>query len=251
MSRAFWLVVASLALAVYAAPAWAGSGLVGQWHLDELFGTGALDSSGYGNDGTLQSGAQRVPGRYGKAVGVDGAGARVDVADSNSLDPASAVSVTAWVKGTGPGNFKYIAAKGAAGCEAASYGLYTGPHGGIMFYVSKNSGLSFARSPDGGAGVWDGNWHFFAGTYDGAGVRLFVDGNAVGAATPWTGDIAYTLPTSESLSFGHYSGCPGLDFKGTIDEPNVWARALSQAEVRTAMACPSYGALVSLCVRLP
>ena len=36
-----------------------------------------------------------------------------------------------------------------------------------MFYVSQNQALSYAISPDAGTGVWDDNWHFVVGTYDG------------------------------------------------------------------------------------
>jgi hypothetical protein len=37
------------------------------------------------------------------------------------------VTVTAWVKSTNPGGeFKYLVAKGASGCNAASYAFYTG-----------------------------------------------------------------------------------------------------------------------------
>ena len=59
-------------------------------------------------------------------------------------------------------------------CAAASYGLYTGPNGGLEFYVSSSRGTVYVRSPDAGAGVWDGGWHMVVGTYDGNTVRLFV-----------------------------------------------------------------------------
>src|SRR5205823_14394762 len=34
-------------------------------------------------------------------------------------------------------------------------------------------------SPDAGTGIWDGKWHHVAGTYDGAALRLYVDGHEV------------------------------------------------------------------------
>jgi len=103
-----------------------------------------------------------------------------------------------------------------------------------MFYVDHSDGATFTRSPDAGTGVWDGNWHFVVGTYDGSTVRLYVDGTEVGAGTRDSGALAYGGPTSNDLFIGHYEGCSGLDFSGSIDEPTIWTRALSANEVRFA-----------------
>jgi hypothetical protein len=37
------------------------------------------------------------------------------------------------------------------------------------------------------------------------------------------------------LFIGHYAGCPGLDFRGAVDEPRIWSRALAAGEVATIM----------------
>jgi hypothetical protein len=248
MSKKRLSLLPLLCVLLLAPVARAATGDAGQWHFDEGWGTVAHDSSGNENDGTLQGAAKWVPGKFGTALSFDGATAAVHVPRSLSLEPAPAVSVTAWVKATSPGNFKYIVAKGANGCLAASYGLYTGPNGGIIFYVSHNSGTSWTRSPDGGHAVWDGNWHFIAGTDDGSVVRLYVDGKQVGTGTPDSGAISYGLANGSDLFIGHYPGCTGLDFAGAIDEPNVWARALSATDVQTAMQCPAYGAPIVVCV---
>jgi hypothetical protein len=209
--------------ALSASSAWASSPLVGWWRFDEGSGTYAEDSSDAGNDGFLQGAVKWVPGHPGKGLIFDGATGRVRVPRATSLEPSTGIAVSAWVKATQPGNFKYIISKGAAACSAGSYGLYTGPNGGVMFYVAGDGGLSYTRSPDGGAGVWDGRWHLVAGSYDGSAVRLFVDGTQIGSGTPRTGSISYGLPTTNDLFIGHYDGCPGLDFAGTIDEPKVSA----------------------------
>jgi hypothetical protein len=165
----------------------------------------------------------------------DGSTARVRVPDSSALEPASALTVTAFVKATGsPGAFKYVVAKGAAGCIAGSYGLYTGSGGGLIFYMSQNGGMSYTLSPDAGADVWDGKWHFVVGTYDGSAVHLYVDGAQIGTGTAASGPIAYGLANGNDLFFGHYDGCSGLDFTGSIDEPTVWSRAFSPTEVAGA-----------------
>jgi hypothetical protein len=232
MSRLTAVLISAAAIAVVAPPAHADTSLAGYWPFDEGSGTKAADVSGYGNNGTLSGGVQWVPGHSGTALAFDGATGNVRVPDAPSLEPA-AITVQAWVKVLGsPGNLKYIVAKGGFGCTTGAYGLYTGPQGGLMFYVDHSDGVTYTQSPDAGTGVWDGHWHFVAGTYDGSAVRLYVDGTEVGTGTPDNSPLAYGGPTSNDLYIGHYEGCPGLDFNGTIDEPKIWDRALSPQQVQ-------------------
>ena len=241
MEKAIAALAAGLVLAMtgtaVAAPAPAA-----WWRLDEGAGLVAGDSSGNGNTGGLTGGTRWVAGPRGPhALAFDGSTGRVRVPDAASLEP-SAVSVTAWVKRSGsPGGFKYIVAKGATGCIAASFGLYTGPDGGLEFYVSNNAGVSYTRSPDAGTGIWDGAWHHVAGTFDGATVRLYVDGSEVGSGTPRTDPIDYGTLDTRDLFIGTYPGCSGLDFSGTIDEPKIFGRALTAAEVTADMDYDFHG----------
>ena len=61
--------------------------------------------------------------------------------DDPSLEPASKLTVTAWFKGGAQATSSYLVSKGGQGCQAASYGLYTGPNTDLMFYVSQNQAL--------------------------------------------------------------------------------------------------------------
>lgn len=225
------LGAAVMALAV-AAPASASTTLDGWWRFDDNASGIAKDSSGNGNNGTVSPAAQQVGGYFGSALSFDRNAASVDVPDSPSLEPASKITVTAFVKGAPQSPFAYLVSKGGAGCQAASYGLYTGPNDGLIFYVSQNEGLSYTRSPDAGSGMWDNNWHFVVGTYDGSSVRLYIDGKQIGDGTPLSGPIGYALPDND-LFFGSYPTCGGLNFAGSIDEPTVWSRAFSGFEVQT------------------
>jgi Concanavalin A-like lectin/glucanases superfamily len=224
--------LAAAILLTVATPA-AGAAIlpVGVWPLNEGKGTVANDITGHHDNGSLEGLAQWTKGRFQDGLGFNGNAAAVNVPDSRTLDPA-AVSVSAWVdSGTSPGSDKYIVAKGANGCLAASYGLYTGINGGLEFYASSNQGLTWTISPDAGQSVWNGQWHHVVGTYDGSTVRLFLDGRQVGSGTPDTAPIAYGLPTSNNLEIGDYPGCSGLDFSGSIDEVKVFDRALGSGEI--------------------
>jgi Concanavalin A-like lectin/glucanases superfamily len=224
--------LAAAILLAAAVPAAGASVLpVGVWPLNEGKGTAANDISGHRDNGSLEGLAQWTKGRFQDGVAFNGNAAAVNVPGSPVLEPTT-VSVSAWVdSATSPGNDKYIVAKGANGCLAASYGLYTGVNGGLQFYASSNQGLSWTISPDAGQSVWNGQWHHVVGTYDGSSVRLFLDGRQVGSGTPDTAPIAYGLPTSNDLQIGNYPGCSGLGFSGSIDEVKVFDRALGSGEI--------------------
>jgi Concanavalin A-like lectin/glucanases superfamily len=204
---------------------------VGIWHFNEGSGAIAHDRARNHDDGTLQGSVQWAAGRFRDALSFDGGDGAVIVADDPVLEPA-AVSVSAWVNSSAsPGDFKYIVAKGANGCLAGSYGLYTGANGGLEFYASTNGGATWTLSPDAGARVWDGRWHNVIGSDDGSTVRLYVDGQQVGSGTPDSAPIGYGLSTSNDLLIGNYGGCSSLGFTGRIDEVRIFDRALSAPEI--------------------
>jgi hypothetical protein len=230
-----WIVgLAVTALLTTAAPAMADILPVGDWAFNEGKGTVAHDYSGHHNDGTLQGLATWTQGRFQSGLAFDGNAAAVTVPDTPAFESTS-VSVSAWVKSnSSPGEYRYIAAKGANGCSAASYGLYTGADGGLEFYVSADDGLSWTLSPGAGQSVWNGQWHNVVGTYDGSTLRLYVDGRQVGSGTPDTTPIAYGLPTSNEFAIGNYPWCPESGFSGSIDEVKLFNRALAPQEIGLA-----------------
>jgi concanavalin A-like lectin/glucanase superfamily protein len=227
--------LAALALvlaALTAAPALGATGPAGIWQLDEGAGTTVLDGSGNGNNGVLSGGTSWIAGVSGSALSFDGSTGQVKVSDNNALEPSGAVTASVWFRHSGsPGTYRYIVAKGGNGCVAASYGLYTGPTGGLEFYISHDHGSVYARSPDAGQRVWDGKWHLAVGTYDGTTVRLYIDGVEVGAGTSSPGSLEYLLPSSNDFYIGNYPSCQPHHFLGDIDSVAVWARALSASEI--------------------
>ena len=181
------------------------------------------------NNGSLEGNVEFVPGRVGQAFSFSGPPNDVLVPSSSSLKPVS-VTVMAWVQHSGtPGSDQYVLSQGAKGCTAASYALYTGFFGGLRFYVYDGGG--FWESPDPGQDIWDGKWHFVAGTYDGATARLYVDGVQVGQGTPANVPINYANMDNSNFYIGAYHGSCTLGFPGNVDEVKVFNRALSAAEI--------------------
>lgn len=238
-------IAAAVSAAVLACASAANADIlpVATWPLNETTGVTAHDQSLRPDNGALTSGATWSAGRFAGGVAFDGAQGAIQVPDEPALEGAS-VTVSAWVNASSPGAYKYILAKGASGCIAASYGLYTGASGGLEFYVSSNSGLSYVLSPDAGQSVWNGAWHSVVGTFDGSTVRLYVDGVQVGTGTPDTTPIGYGLPTSNDLEIGNYAGCSGLGFQGSVDQVRVFNRALAAPEIHLGVvgsrALPSW-----------
>jgi hypothetical protein len=193
----------------------------------------ALDSVD-GNHGTLVGGVTFAEGRIGQAFSFDGMDDFVRVNNAPNLEPV-AISVEAWVRMADVNRKGYILAKGASESLASSYYFYVGD--GLTFNIfsegvfSQDSGAiirSFAGSPADGS-IYDGQWHHIVGSYDGAMVRLFVDGTEIGEGVPASFDIGYDMPVSNDLFVGSYNGSFGFD--GLIDDVSIFNRALSAAEV--------------------
>jgi Concanavalin A-like lectin/glucanases superfamily len=240
--RVLALTASLLALAMTGS-AQAAGGPAALWHFDEGQGTAVGDDSGNGHNGTLSGSLTWVPSMsgFGYALNYSGGG-MVTVPAANgrsSLEPARAVSVSAWVMQDGtPGHWKYILAKGAT-TGAASYGLDTGSEGGLEFYVASDANAGDAvYSTDGDQSLWDGNWHLIVGTWDGSTVRLYVDGNEVGTEPAYSGTISYPGGSYNSLYIGSYPLCDSPQFPGNIDEVGIWDRALSQADIFNLLMGP-------------
>ena len=105
------------------------------------------------------------------------------------------------------------------------------------------SGIGYVLSPYYVAsGIWDGQWHHVAGTYDGSFVRLYVDSVEVGSGTPTSITIGYRLSPDNDLIIGQYTGtCRQYPFKGDIDEVEIFDRALSASEIQRIFNAGSAG----------
>src|SRR5947209_6550691 len=175
------------ALLANGGPARASSAdLVASYHLDEGQGQIALDASPNGNTAVLGSSVNpdpndptwTAPGRFGAAALQFSGNQWAQVESSPSLETPG-LTVEAWVRASGtPGRNRYLLAKGADGLHFASYAFYAREEG-LAFYVSDDADFAVSPPVD-AARIWDGQWHHVAGTFDGAWVRLFVDGVEVG-----------------------------------------------------------------------
>lgn len=228
---ALLVALGALGMGVSTASAADPSTVVGQWRFDEAGGQAALDDGPFGLDGRLglsdavdDRDPDRIAGASGGALRFDG-GTFVRLPAASQLEPQT-LSLEAVVRASSsPGTFRYVISHGAQGCIAGSYGLYTGEHGGMAFYVfdGQDFHVTAQIAP---TGIWDGTWHHVAGTFDGTSLRLFVDGHPVGQPLPAPPTISYAL-TSTDHYFGTYQGTCALPLRGDVDLIRMWRGALA------------------------
>jgi hypothetical protein len=201
------------------------SGLVGAWGFDETTGTTTADASGNANTGTLNGPVRTTAGRFGSALDFDGVNDWVTVADSTSLRLTTGMTLEGWAYPTGGSGWRTLALKETAGDLA--WALYPFGDGGLPSGHAATSGDLWAR---GTAAPALNTWTHFAVTYDGATIRMYVNGVQTGTRAQ-TG----TLRTStQPLRFGGNAVWSEW-FRGRLDEIRVYDRALSAAQIQADM----------------
>jgi hypothetical protein len=202
-------------------------GLVGWWKFDEKDGTTAADSSGNGNNGTLQGGPKWQPsgGKIGGALDFDGVD---DYVETNYATDLPTWTVAVWVNSPAePSSVKP-----------------TGP-----VHREKNYQINWDHVVDnfrGSAGVCIGGewydasfgplqantWYHLVATYDGKSLKAYKDGALISKNQDPSGP-----PDSEAatLKFGkHATG--SYYFGGKIDDVRIYNYALSDADIAALCA---------------
>jgi chitodextrinase len=204
----------------------AASGLVAAYAFSEATGATVLDASGNGNTGTIAGATRTTAGRFGSALSFNGTNAWVTVPDSVSLHLSAGMTLEAWVRPTSLTGWRAAIVKEQPG--ELVYALYassdTNTPTGIVYVGGAE------RYSRGSAKVSLNAWTHLATTYDGAAVRIYVNGVQAGS-TPQTGAI--TLSTNPLRMGG--DSVWGEYLTGLIDEVRVYNRALSAAEIQADM----------------
>ncbi len=198
----------------------APSNLVGWWSGDGS----ANDISGSGNNGTLQNGTAFAIGRVGQAFSFNSANntGLIVPGNSPSLNPTEAITFEAWIKPSGfPNAAPTVFRKDAGNLGTTQYSLVlniSGQPACNIGPVAQAAGGSVALN----------QWSHLACTYDRQNVRLYINGVQIAASAATT-----AIPNSSpfSLGIGTEFGFNDRDFDGLIDEPSIYNRALTSAEV--------------------
>ena len=201
--------------------------LVAAYSFNEGLGTTVGDSSGLGNTGTVSNTTWTTSGKFGNALVFNGTSALVTIPDAASLHLTNGMTIEAWVNPSAVTN-------------AWRDVIYKGNDNYYLEGSSENS------SRPAGGGTWGSGgpiygtaaltvntWAHVALTYDGANLRLYVNGTQV-ASQARTGNIA---TSTNPLQIGGDS-LYGQYFQGTIDEVRVYNVALTATQIQSDMATP-------------
>jgi glucose/arabinose dehydrogenase/chitodextrinase len=209
------------------------AGLVAAYAFDEGVGTQVADASGTGNIGTTANTTWTSAAKFGNALEFNGTNARVVINDSPSLHLTSGMTLEAWV---------YPFVIPPTNCTIPNC-----PWMDVLvkdtdrYYIEASSNVN--HLPEAG-GVFTGGkhvvfapsilavntWTHLALTYDGAMIRLYVNGLMV-ASAPET----HPLTTSTNPLFIGGDQTYGQYFNGRIDEVRVYNVPLTQAQIQADM----------------
>ena len=131
--------------------------LEGRWELDESSGTVAADSSGNGNDGTLNGDPTWWPsgGKIGGALEFDGTGDYVEIEGYKGISGSNPRTVTAWVRNESNESNPAIVRWGTLGTSGAQWFNGITAEGKLRAAVWGGSIL-------GDTEIDDGTWHHVA-----------------------------------------------------------------------------------------
>jgi hypothetical protein len=212
------------------------SSLVAYYALEEP-GPGVVDRSGNGNNGTVWN-ATQVQGKVGKGYQTGPAQCLLfPLTNSLGMVGGTAVSQMAWAN----------ASTCAMNTTAYNAILYNKDFAYEIALQCGTNNVQTAVGTTTQSWVWDvstpvslNTWHHYASTWDGATVRLYVDGGQI-ASWPSTGQF-YQTSSGEGIGCFHVpqNGMPDVNisgfFSGVIDEVAIYRRALSAAEIASYYA---------------
>jgi hypothetical protein len=201
--------------------------LVAAYNFNEGSGTIVNDASGSGNNGTISGATWTTSGKYGNALSFNGSNSRVTVPDSSSLHLTTGMTLEAWVYPTMISSvWRDVIEKGNDNYYLMATAQFAGGVPGTCG--------TWAEPPVYGTSILPVNaWSHLASTYDGATLRLYVNGGEV-ASKSASGSIGVT---TDALTFGS-DPFYGQYLSGRIDDIRIYNRSLTAAEIQADMNTP-------------
>ena len=203
------------------------------WLFDEGAGDVCKEAGGSGNDGVFtgdgSANIKWVAGKSGTALefsGEAGAGQWVEIPNSDDIDIRDAITMQAWVFPTTiDGDKRTIVTKN-------SYYLQIEPSGQIATYFYEVAPPGYHLSE---GKVELNKWEHVAVTYDGAEIKIYINGEQDTTVVAATGQIRTNPGWGVHLG-GEQDGCCPRYFQGIIDEVRISNFAKTDDEILNSMA---------------
>jgi hypothetical protein len=201
------------------------SGLLGWWP----FTGNALDSSGNGNNGTVNAATLSTDrfGNVNNAYEFNGLNTYISVPSNTSLQLTNNYTLNGWFNADVFFNTstsdRSIISKVEIGGWYGGYEVMVGGKTNDIAHVGNIGGSNFIL---GETGYLINVWYMFSVTYDKNTLKLYMNGELVNSKS-----IVGNLQTSNlPLLFGMHEGNSQY-FDGKIDDIGIWNRALSACEI--------------------
>lgn len=193
------------------------------WTFDKLVGNTAPDESGNGNDLQIRQGTL-VKGLRGKGIGLASDDGNVFMPTPGGLHLRDALTAEAWF------NPAVAIPEGFAALMRSdgSFALRFGEGGSLGFLLWNGEQVVAIQAPP---TQWEtGTWHHAVATYDGAAMRLYLDGKEVPASPLQIPGVQIRAGAALGVGSVHSQ----YRFNGIIDEVRVFARALALPEIEAS-----------------
>jgi len=206
----------------------APTGLAMHWTLDELTGSTANDSSCNGHTGTLQGLANWGGGKVNGAATFNGTSSFIST-PGPVVDTSQPYTVAAWALMTTVPLGAYKTVASIEGVSASVFVLQLrGDTGTFSFASQSYDGVSAAIIASATSAPVAQVWYHLAGVFDGASLRLYLNGVLQSSTTR---AVAWRATGDTIVGRARYSGAPTDYWPGLIDDVRVYSRALSADEV--------------------
>jgi Concanavalin A-like lectin/glucanases superfamily/Peptidase A4 family len=205
------------------------SGPVAAYAFDEGEGTTVEDVTGNKHPAAIEGEAEWAKGKYGDALSFLKEGDCASVADSPELRLTEEFTIEAWIRPDGSIYEDPVVVREAGGEDAFGLGIGSTEEGHAEAFIGEGAESETAV---GGPEIREYEWVHLAATWDGAHVRLYVDGEL--AAT----EASTTPPGGGEGDLRIGCDTPEGPFGGRIDNVRVYDRALDGGEVVADMETP-------------
>ncbi len=224
----FWAFLALVLGLTLAGPARAE--LVAWWKLDDGSGTTAMDSSGNGNDGDIEGGAQWVAGQLGGALQLNGSDA--DVRAPHIPLNNQSFTITMWINPVLSGSAVIFSQAESGSTNLSMHYRLGGPSSSDAPVRGIRMGFYSNDLDTPGDLLQDNTWYHITFWYDfeNQEQRVYVDGVQVAqrSANPYLGSVGDTL-------IGVWQTDTSQRYEGIVDDVQIYDHPLTEPEILAVM----------------